>query len=96
MFLYKHKNGKYYAAYYLENGKRKTKSTGTTIKPKAQKFLVNLQRKIEAERDQIVKPITIHQFAFTYLRQREPYFTDKTIKTYKSTFRMFEVYFGNI
>ncbi|OQY69563.1 MAG: hypothetical protein B6D44_17650 [Ignavibacteriales bacterium UTCHB2] len=96
MFLYKHKNGKYYAVYILSNGKRKTRSTGTTLKTKAQKFLVDLQKKIEFEREQIVKPISIHQFAFAYLRQREPYFTEKTIKTYKSTFRMLEYYFSNI
>ena len=96
MFLYKHKNGKYYAVYILENGKRKTKSTGTTIKTKAQKFLVELQKRIEAERNQVVKPITIKQFGFQYLRQREPHFTEKTIKVNKTTFKYLEEYFGDI
>jgi len=96
MFLFKHTNGNYYTAYILPNGKRKIKTTGTTIKTKAQKFLVELQKKIEAERLQVVKPITLNQFAFAYLRQREPYFTEKTIKVNKSTFKYLEKFFGNI
>ena len=96
MFLFKHKNGKYYAAYLLPNGKRKIKTTGTTIKTKAQKFLVDLQKKIEFEQTQLVKPITIKQFGFQYLRQREPHFTEKTIKVNKTTFKYLEEYFGDI
>ena len=96
MFLFKHTNGKYYAAYSLQNGKRKIKTTGTTLKTKAQKFLVDLQKKIEFEQTQLVKPITINQFGFNYLRQREAHFTEKTIKTNKTTFKYLEAYFGNI
>jgi integrase len=96
MFLFKHKNGNYYVVYSLENGIRKTRSTGTTLKGEAHKFLSNLQRQIDEEKRQVVQPITINQFAFAYLRQREPYYTEKTIKTNKTTFRMLEGNFGNI
>lgn len=96
MFLFKHKNGKYYVIYSLENGKRKTVSTGTPYKGEAHKFLSQLKNKLEYEKSQVVTPIKIKEFAFHYLRQREPYFTYKTIKTYQTTFKLLEKYFGNI
>ena len=96
MFLSKHPNGSYYVIYSLENGKRKTISTGTHFKSEANKFLSQLQRKIEEEKKQIVKPIRIKEFGFYYLRQREPHFTEKTIKINKTTFKYLENYFGNV
>ena len=96
MFLFKHPNGKYYVIYSTEKGKRKTKSTGTAYKGEAHKFLSQLRQQIEEERRQIVKPILIKDFAFAYLRQREPHFTEKTIKVNKTTFKYLEEYFGNI
>jgi len=59
MFLFKHKNGNYYVVYSLENGIRKTRSTGTTLKGEAHKFLSDFQRQIEEEKKQIVNPIKI-------------------------------------
>ena len=96
MFLQKRNNGRYYVVYVDDNGQRTLKATGTPYKKEAEKFLKEFQLRIEEERLQVVKPITIHQFSFTYLRQREPYFTDKTIKVYKTTFKFLEEYFGNI
>jgi integrase len=96
MFLFKHKNGRYYVIYSVENGKRKSKSTGTTFKSKAHIFLAELKKQLEEEKNQLVKPATIKEFAFNYLRQSEPHFTDKTIKTNKTTFKYLEAYFGNI
>jgi integrase len=96
MFLIKHQNGRYYAVYSLENGKRKTISTGTHLKSEANKFLSNLQRKIEEEKKQVVKPIRIKEFGFYYLRQREVHFAEKTIKVNKTTFKYLENYLGNI
>jgi integrase len=95
MFLQK-RNGRYHVVFITDDGRRTSKSTGTAYKKEAQKFLVEFKSKIEDELMQLVKPITINRFAFTYLRQREPYFTDKTIKVYKTTFKFLEEYFGNI
>ena len=96
MFLSKHPNGRYYVVYSLENGNRKTVSTGTHLKSKANNFLTHLQRKLEEEKKQIVRPIQIKEFGFYYLRQREAHFTEKTIKVYQTTFKYLEDYFGNI
>lgn len=96
MFLYKNKNGKWYIIYTNEAGKRTTKSTGKTLKGEANVFLSEFKKKMEEERSQLVKPIQIKQFAFQYLRYRESYFTEKTIKVYQTTFKFLEKYFGNI
>lgn len=96
MFLYKNKNGNWYIFYDSENGKRKSKSTGQTLKSEAHKYLIEFQRNLEEEKKQVVKPICIKEFAFYYLRQRESHFTYKTIKINKTTFKYLENHFGNI
>lgn len=96
MFLYKNKNGKWYIFYDSENGKIKSKSTGRTLKSEAHKYLIELQRNLEAEKKQIVKPIYIKEIAFYYLRQNESHFTYKTININKTTFKYLENHFGNI
>ena len=65
MFLFKHKDGRYYVIYTLDNGKRKTVSTGTTYKGEAHKFFSNLNDKI----DFTDKTIKVNQTTFKLLER---------------------------
>ncbi|MCH7974894.1 MAG: site-specific integrase [Bacteroidetes bacterium] len=96
MFLSKRKNGFYYIVYEKANGVRASRSTKEKLKPKATKFLFEFQKKIELERSQLVTPIRLKQYAFNYLRYSEPYFTDSTMKVYKTTFKYVLNHFGNV
>lgn len=96
MFLSKHKSGFYYVYYETSNGKRRSKSTKTKHKKDAIKFLNRFSKIIEEEFYQEVKPITIKRFSFEYLRKSEPHLTWKTIKAYKTTFKMVLNHFGDV
>lgn len=96
MFLSKHPNGIYYVVYEKGNGSRGTKSTGEKLKKGATKFLFEFQKRIERERSQVVTPIRLKEFAFNFLRYSEPYFTDKTMKVYKTTFKYALNHFENV
>lgn len=96
MFLSKHKNGTWYVFYESSKGKRHSKSTGTKNKSDAIKFFNQYKKKIDAEFLQDVIPITLKKFSFEYLRRSEPFFTWKTIKIYKTTFKIFIDHFGDL
>jgi len=96
MFLSKHSNGIYYVVYDKGNGSRGAKSTREKLKKGATKFLFEFQKKLEIERAQVVTPIRLKEYAFTFLRYSEPYFTDKTMRVYKTTFKYVLNHFGNV
>jgi site-specific recombinase XerD len=96
MFLSKHKNGTWYVFYENNKGKKHSKSTGTKNKNDAIKFFNQYKKKIDAEFFQDVTPITLKLFSFDYLRRSEPFFTYKTIKLYKTTFKIFIEHFGDL
>lgn len=83
--------------YYANNkGNRKAKSTGAKNKNEALKFFNHFRKKIEADFYQDVIPINFKKFTFDYLRRQEPFLTYKTVKIYKSTFKMFELSNGDL
>ena len=96
MFLSKHSNGTYHIIYEKPDGRRGTKSTKETIKSKAIKKLNRFQVQLEDERTRSVIPIRFRLFTFTFLRSSEPYYTEKTINVYKTTFKSVLNYFGDI
>jgi len=96
MFLSKHKNGIWYIFFENSKGKRRSKSTSTKNKTDAIKFLSQYKKKIDAEFFQDVIPITLKQFSFDYLRRSEPFFTWKTIKLYKGSFKLIIEHFGDL
>lgn len=96
MFLTKSRSGYYHIIYDGKNGKRKTKTTKEKLKSRAMKKLSELQLKLEDERTREVIPIGLKEFSFNFLRSSEPYYTDKTMKVYKSTFKLALNHFGNI
>lgn len=96
MFLSKNRNGFYHIIYDKPNGKRGTKTTKEKLKIRAMKKLREFQDRLEDERTREVIPIGLKEFSFNFLRSSEPYYTDKTMKVYKSTFKLALNHFGNI
>ena len=96
MFLSKNRNGFYHIIYDKPNGKRGTKTTKERLKIRAMKKLREFQDRLEDERTREVIPIGLKEFSFNFLRSSEPYYTDKTMKVYKSTFKLALNHFGNI
>jgi integrase len=96
MFLSKHSNGTYYIIYEKPNGKRGTKTTGERLKSKAIKKLHKFQVQFEEEQSRKVIPIKFKLFFFNFLRSSEPYYTDKTVNVYKTTFNIALKYFGDV
>ena len=96
MFLIKNKNGFYHIIYQKPNGRRGTKTTKEKLKTKAIKKLREFQRQLEIEQTQEVIPIRLHSFFFNYLRSQEPHYTNKTMETSKSSFRIILKHFGDI
>ncbi len=95
MFLSKNPNGIWYVFYENNKGRRRSKSTGTKHKNAAIKFFNHYKKIVDAEFYQEVIPITFKKFTFDFLRRSEPFFTWKTIKSYKSAFKMFELSNGD-
>ena len=96
MFLSKHSNGVYYIIFEKMNGKRGSKTTKEKLKTKALKKLGEFQARYEIEKNQKVIPIRLKHFNFNFLRTSEPYYTENTIKVYKSTFNSVLKHFGDI
>ena len=96
MFLSKHPNGFYYIYFDKPDGRRSCKSTGKKHKKDATAFLLRFQRLQQEKEDQKFIPIKLFEFAFNFLRYSEPYYTDKTMRVYKTTFKYFKNHFGNI
>lgn len=96
MFLSKNKNGVWYVFYESAQGKRRSKTTGTKYQKEAIRFFNQFKKKLDAEFMQDVIPIALKKFSFDYLRRSEPFFTWKTIKIYKTTFKIFIEHFGDL
>lgn len=96
MFIARHPNGKYYIYYQKLDGKRTCKSTGSTIKKDATKFLLRFQKELEEKANQKFIPIGLKEFSFNFLRYSEPFYTDKTMEVYKTAFKFLQKHFGNI
>lgn len=96
MFLIKSRSGYYHIIYDKANGKRGTKTTKEKLKSNAIKKLIEFKRKLEDELTREVIPIGFKEFSFNFMRSSEPYYTDKTMKVYKSTFKLALNHFGNI
>ena len=97
MFLAKHKqSGFYHIIYEKPNGHRSTKTTKEKLKAKAIKKLNEFQKVLEDERNREVIPIRLKQFTFNFLRSQEPYYTEKTINVYKSSFKYIVNHFGDV
>jgi len=96
MFLSKNQNGIWYVYYENLQGKRRCKTTGTKHKNEAVRFFNIFKKKIQDELLQDVIPITLKKFSFDFMRRSEPFFTWKTIKVYKTTFKLLIEHFGDL
>ncbi len=89
-------NSKYFQIVYFVDGKRKTKSTKTTNKQEAQKFLNNF-----SPAEQIVfkaKPqsISLKRFSEEYLKHSELSKSKHSIRNIKLSFNQFIIFTGDI
>lgn len=96
MFLSKHTNGRWYIFYTNSKGKKNSKSTGTTHKKEALRFLSKFRVQYIEKQNQAFVPIALKTYFFNYLRTMEPYYTDKTMESYKNSFKFIRNYFGDI
>ncbi|MCK5457686.1 MAG: site-specific integrase, partial [Melioribacteraceae bacterium] len=96
MFIFRRKNRYYYVVYEDRNGKRKLISTKTKSKREATKFLANFNKEIQKRNEQETIPITLKEFRWKILKRLELTHAEKTLGVYKTTFRYFIEYFGNI
>jgi len=97
MFLSKHKNGFYYV-YYIEpvTNKRKSISTKTKMKSEANLFLSEFNNELKERKKSKVIPTNLKDFIFRFLKYSESIHSINTTKTYKSTFKYFLDFFGNV
>lgn len=96
MFIYKRKNGYYYVVYEDKNKRRKQISTKTKSKKEANIFLSKLDLELKKRKDQETIPITLKEFRWKILKRLELTHAEKTILVYKTTFKYFIEYFGDI
>lgn len=92
MTLFKRNNGIYYLS-FLQDGKQKVISTKAKSKSNALKFLAQFEREQEGRAIYKCTPITLEKFRFEFLKQSEGFKTEKTIKSYKTTFNFLLKYF---
>ena len=97
MFLSKHKNGFYYV-YYIESvtNKRKSISAKTKLKSEANLFLSEFNNALKERKKSKVIPTNLKDFIFRFLKYSESIHSINTTKTYKSTFKYFIGFFGNV
>jgi len=96
MFLSKNKNQRWYIYFYKPDGKRTSKSTGTTIKKEATKYLVKFQRELQEKENQKFIPIKMKEYFFNFLKYSESFHSSKTQAAYKTTLKYMEKHFGDI
>ena len=94
MFLTKRPNGIYNIVYFTSNGKRTTKSTNTTNKAIAKKYLTLFEEEFLDRQISKVTPITLEEYCWKFLKYSETMHTWKTTKAFKTTFNLFIKYFG--
>ena len=96
MFIFKRKTGYYYISYKDINGKQKNVSTKKKTKNDALKVLSNVEKSLEEKQKSKVTTISLTKFRFEFLKHSEIIHTEKTNKVYKTTFKFFINYFGDI
>lgn len=96
MFITKRNNGIYYIVYECQKGRRCYKSTNTKLKSVAQKYLNLFQRQYLDKKLLKIIPITFYEFKTEFLKYSLAVHSDKSIKAFKTTFKFFEKYFGDI
>jgi integrase len=94
MFLFKRSNGFYYI-YFEVDGKRKAQSTGCKKKTEALQYLNRISSKLYQEKELKYIPISLNKFFWEFLKHSEVIHTDKTLKSFKVTFKKFESFIGN-
>lgn len=96
MFLSKKSNGIYYIIYEKLNGKRSSLSTKTSYKKIAEEKLLEFQLKHSRIQFEKIYPVTLQEFRLIFLRYSETVHTNKTQKVYKTVFKSFLLFIGNI
>lgn len=96
MFLSKRVNGIYYIYYNDETGKRQAISTKTSIKSAALIFLTDFNQKVKKKQEKPAIAIKLKDFTEEFLIHSKAIHTDKTTRTYKTTFKIFLDSIGNI
>jgi len=90
MFLFKRNTGYYYINYQDINGKLKSISTKCTKKQEAMEVLVRFKDKYEQQQANKCEEINLFKLIFEFLRNKARTHTDKSIKSYQTTFRFFK------
>ena len=96
MFLFKKRNGYYYAVYNNDEGKRVFLSTKSKNKSEAYEFFSNLKQEIKNRRLNKIIPISLSEFKLKTLKRCELTLAEKTCKVYHTSFKYLLEYFGNI
>lgn len=96
MFLSKRANGVYYIYYNDEQGKRQAISTKSSIKSEALKFLTDLKQGIKKKKERPVTQIKLADLENEFLIHSKAIHTEKTTKTFITTFKFFEEKMGNV
>ncbi len=87
--LFKRSNGVYYIV-YEENGKRKWKTTGETLKTTAMRFLLDFRRLQKQG-----KKVSLKDFIDEFLSVSSAYYRPKTLALYSQTLRNLLSFVGN-
>lgn len=95
MYLFKRSNGIYYIKYQDKNGKTKSVSTKAKKKTEALLFLSTYSEELKVKEKLHHTPITLKKFCWEFLKYSERMHTEKTLKTYKVTFKCFQNFLGN-
>lgn len=96
MYLSKRANGYYYIYYLDEHGKHQGISTKTSIKSEALKFLTNFRSKVKEKQNLPIPKIAFSQLKDEFLIHSKAIHTEKTTKTFITTFKFFEEKVGNV
>ncbi|MCF6271095.1 MAG: tyrosine-type recombinase/integrase [Melioribacteraceae bacterium] len=96
MYVAKTPNTKYYQVVYFIDGKRKTKSTKTTNKKKAQSFLASFSPDSPQTIEQKPKEITLKKFYAEYLQHLELSKSKTYLKSVRLSFSQFIKFAGYI
>jgi len=94
MFLFKRSNGIYYV-YYEVNGKRKAQSTKCKKKTEALQYLSRVTSQLYKEKELKYMPISLRKFFWEFLNHSEASYTEKTLRTFKLTYKQFESFIVN-
>jgi len=96
MFLSKRSNGIWYVFYDNSQGNKTCISTKTKLKRDALKFLSNFDYELSKRGQSKIILISVKDFTFQFLKYSESVHSPKTTKAFKTTFKYWIEYFGNI